>query len=52
MCIVIDNMYKPESELAAMAVAKGVAKVVLYLNAWWRWHPAVAIAVATHSVTA
>ena len=46
---------KAESELAAMdmatAVAKCVAKDVLYLNAWWRVNLAVAIAVAANSDT-
>ena len=32
-----------------MAVAKGVAKDVLYLNAWWRGNLAVAWAVAADS---
>ena len=36
----------------ATAVAKGVAKDFLYLNAWWRGNLAVAVAVATYSDTA
>ncbi len=31
-----------------MSVSKGVAKDILYFNAWWRGHPAVAKALATN----
>ena len=34
---------------AATTVARGVAKGVLYFNAWWRGDPAVAVDVAANS---
>ena len=34
---------------AAMTVARGVAKGVLYFNAWWRGDTAKAVAVAANS---
>ena len=47
---------KAVSELVAMAVdttvARGVAKGVLYFNAWWRGDTAVVVAVAANSDTA
>ncbi len=48
--------HKTVSELQTMAtatiVATTVAKDILYVNAWWRGDPAVAIAVAANSTTA
>ena len=40
------------STATATAVSKGVPKDVLYLNAWWSWNLAVAVALAANSDTA
>ncbi len=45
-CMIYNAVSRLVATTTAMTLAKGVATDALYLNAWWRGSPAVAIAVA------